>query len=68
MEKLIFNKSPDPTIGVEIEIQILDPETFELRSIAPEILKMVPSSLNGRIKPEGRNQHGNLRHNVRCGK
>ena len=52
MEKLIFNKSPAPTIGVEIEIQLLDSETFELTSLAPEILKRVPHSLNGRIKQE----------------
>ena len=52
MEKLIFNKSPAPTIGVEMEIQILDSGTFELTSLAPEILKRVPPSLKGQIKQE----------------
>jgi carboxylate-amine ligase len=52
MEKLIFNKSPNPTIGVEIEIQILDAETLQLSPGAPEILKMVHSSMKEKIKPE----------------
>ncbi len=52
MEKLSFNRSPDPTIGVELEIQILDPETLTLAPLAPEILKQVPSNLKERIKPE----------------
>lgn len=52
MEELIFNKSPAPTIGVELEVQILDAETLELSSLAPEILKRVPPNLTERIKPE----------------
>jgi carboxylate-amine ligase len=52
MEKLVFNKSSGPTIGVEIELQILDPETLEMKSRAPEILEKVPPSLKERIKPE----------------
>lgn len=52
MEELIFNKSPAPTIGVELEVQILDPETLELAPLAPAILKMVPPSQKERIKPE----------------
>lgn len=52
MEKMTFNKSPAPTIGVELEIQILDPETLELSSLAPKILGMVRPSLKNRIKPE----------------
>lgn len=52
MEKLTFNKSPAPTIGVELEIQILDSEKYELTPLAPDILKMVPDSLSERIKPE----------------
>ncbi len=52
MQKIPFNRSPEPTIGVELEIQIIDPETYELKSLAPDILKMVPESLKERIKPE----------------
>jgi carboxylate-amine ligase len=52
MEEITFNKSPAPTIGVELEIQILDAETLALAPLAPEVLKMVPPSLEERIKPE----------------
>jgi carboxylate-amine ligase len=52
MEELKFNKSPAPTIGVELELQILDAETLELKSLSHEILKMVPDSKTERIKPE----------------
>jgi len=52
MEKLTFNRSSAPTIGVELEIQILDAETLELVPLASDILKMVPPSLEKRIKHE----------------
>jgi carboxylate-amine ligase len=52
MEKLTFNKSSSPTIGVELEIQLLDPETYELIPGAPKILEMVPTFLKRQIKPE----------------
>ncbi|HBH60668.1 MAG TPA: hypothetical protein DDX85_02770 [Nitrospiraceae bacterium] len=52
MEPLSFNKSPAPTIGVELEIQILDTDTYALTPLAPEILKLVPDNLSARIKPE----------------
>ena len=37
-KKILFNGSPNPTIGVEVELQILDNETFELASGAENIL------------------------------
>ena len=52
MEAVTFNKSPAPTIGVELEIQILDAETLELSSRAEDLLKMVPPSMKERIKHE----------------
>jgi carboxylate-amine ligase len=52
MEDITFNRSVAPTIGVEIEIQILDGENLELTPLAPEILKMVHPSLKEKIKPE----------------
>ena len=52
MEQLKFNKSPAPTIGVELELQLLDPETLELKSLSHEILSMVPETKKERIKPE----------------
>ena len=52
MERISFNRSPDPTIGVELELQLLDAETLELAPLAPGVLEMVPPSLKERIKPE----------------
>ena len=52
VEELTFNKSPGPTIGVEIEIQVLDAETLSLTPLVPEILKMVHPSHKEEIKPE----------------
>jgi carboxylate-amine ligase len=52
MDKLIFNRSPAPTIGVEVEIQIIDAESLELVSLGPEILKMVHPVRGEKIKPE----------------
>jgi carboxylate-amine ligase len=52
MQELKFNKSPAPTIGVEVELQILDAETLELKSLAHEILDRVPPLMKERIKPE----------------
>lgn len=52
MEPVKFNKSPAPTIGVELELQIIDPETLELKSLSHDILSMVPDSRKERIKPE----------------
>jgi carboxylate-amine ligase len=36
---ITFNSSPKPTIGVELELQILDPETRNLVQGAPKILE-----------------------------
>ncbi|UCF87438.1 MAG: YbdK family carboxylate-amine ligase [Nitrospiraceae bacterium] len=52
MEELVFNSSSAPTIGVEVEIQILNAETLRLTPLAPDILKMVHPSFREKIKPE----------------
>lgn len=48
--KINFNGSPNPTLGVELELQIIDPETKNLVSGAQQIL----SKSNGdvHVKPE----------------
>ncbi len=51
-EEMVFNRSPAPTIGVEIEFQILDAETLNLTSRAPEILEMAHPQFSERVKPE----------------
>jgi glutamate---cysteine ligase / carboxylate-amine ligase len=45
-----FRGSPRPTIGIELELQIIDPETMNLTSGALKILERTPE--NGRIKQE----------------
>lgn len=44
--KIFFNSSPNPTIGVEVELQILDNETFELASGAGDILSEFQENLH----------------------
>ncbi len=48
--KTHFNGSPNPTLGVELELQILDPETKNLVSGAQQILERVDG--DDHIKPE----------------
>ena len=48
--KLTFRGSPQPTLGVELELQILDPETKNLVSGAPRILERMHK--NAHVKPE----------------
>ncbi len=47
-----FKKSPLFTIGVEVELQILDPKTMNLSPAGPEILKSISQDYKDRIKPE----------------
>lgn len=52
-EKAIsFQKSKPFSLGVEIELQIIDRTSLNLVPRAPEILAMVPAQLHDRIKPE----------------
>ena len=48
--KITFNGSPNPTLGVEFELQILDPETKNLVSGAPRILERPNGDTH--VKPE----------------
>lgn len=48
--RIPFTRSPRPTLGVEIELQILDPESRNLRSASLDILKRLDG--NSRIKQE----------------
>lgn len=47
-----FNNSREPTIGVEVEIQIVDLRTRHLASKIYQILEEVPPELRERVKPE----------------
>ena len=49
--KINFNGSPNPTIGVELELQIIDPKTKNLVSGAQQILEKttVPDQVKGEL-------------------
>jgi carboxylate-amine ligase len=52
MEKMVFNSSPRPTLGVELELALVDEQTMALSSSIQRVLEQVPENLEGRIKPE----------------
>jgi glutamate---cysteine ligase / carboxylate-amine ligase len=47
-----FVSNPKPTLGVEIELNLVDSHTMALRSGAPKILSEIPPELATAIKPE----------------
>lgn len=52
MERIEFAHNDYPTLGVEIELALIDASTHELTSTAQEILARVPKKYEGRFKPE----------------
>lgn len=52
MSGLPFTRNERPTLGVEVELQLVDAETFELRNAIEEVLRDLPEELQGRVKPE----------------
>jgi carboxylate-amine ligase len=51
-ERLDFVRNNWPSLGVEIELQLVDAETLALRNAINDILPEVPASLSDRVKPE----------------
>ena len=49
---ITFNNSPSPTIGVELELQLIDTNTLNLTSVANNVLDSVQSPFEDRIKQE----------------
>lgn len=49
---LKFNPSPKPTLGVEIELALVDANTMALSSSAPRLLERLPEQLRESVKPE----------------
>ncbi len=47
-----FVSNERPTLGVEIELNLVDAHTMALRSAIAEVLSALPSDLEGSIKPE----------------
>jgi len=52
MSKLVFTHNAEPTLGVEIELALVDGETMALSNSILEVLKRIPPSLSEQIKPE----------------
>ena len=47
-----FNSSPKPTIGVEIELQLVDEDSSDLKNVASKVLADVDKKFTGNIKCE----------------
>ena len=51
-EKMTFTPSAGPTLGVELEVALVDVETMGLSSSIQQVLDGLPKHLHGRVKPE----------------
>ncbi len=47
-----FNSSPEPTIGVEIELQLIDKSNFDLNNISSKVLNDIDKKFSDNIKCE----------------
>lgn len=52
MERILFNSNNQPTLGVEIELALVDGETMELSSAIGQLLNQMPDEHAETIKPE----------------
>ncbi len=52
MSTLEFTRNDFPTIGVEIELQLVDAETLSLSSSIEKLIAGLPPELADRVKPE----------------
>jgi len=52
MSKLVFTHNPEPTLGVEIELALVDDQTMALASAIQQVLDQLPEPLADSIKPE----------------
>jgi len=52
MDKLTFNPSSEPTLGVELELALVDERSMALSSSVQQVLAKVPQSCADRVKPE----------------
>lgn len=49
---LKFTRNDYPTLGIELELQLVDADTFALTAAIEKVLSNVPESLAGQVKPE----------------
>jgi carboxylate-amine ligase len=52
MKKLEFTRNDEPTLGVELELALVDGRTMALSSSVEPLLKLVPAEFAESIKPE----------------
>lgn len=52
MSKLVFNGNESPTLGLEVELGIVDTDAFELSSSIEQLLAALSDEESGRYKPE----------------
>ncbi len=52
MPVLAFTRNETASIGVEVELQLVDSETFELKSAIQDILPRLPEEIAVNVKPE----------------
>ena len=52
MTKISFQPNPSPTLGVEIELALVDAETMALTDASQAVLARVPENLRDCVKPE----------------
>lgn len=52
MKKLEFTRNTEPTLGVELELGLVDERSMALTSAIQDVLKRVPASFAESIKPE----------------
>lgn len=52
MSRLLFTRNDWPTLGVEIELMLVDAESMALKNCINDVLEHIPESHRERIKPE----------------
>ncbi len=52
MSQLLFTRNETPTIGVEIELQLVDADDMTLANRIEDVLAALPDDMRGVIKPE----------------
>ncbi len=52
METIAFTSNAEPTLGVELELALVNDQTMELSNSIQQVLQRVPQRFAGNIKPE----------------
>jgi carboxylate-amine ligase len=52
MQTLSFSSNSTPTLGVELELGLVDQETLSLASAVQDLLKEIPDEIEASVKPE----------------